>query len=309
MPFEPPQTTDELFGIQRSIFEKLSRVLGHPAISPSKGIGEALAGMVMPPTKEAAASSAMFSVAPAALEPNFRSPEVIAALRKHMAEEMRSRGAITGTSTMKETTLGHELYPTPEWATKVLNNPDLAYSVFNHAPKGMSESDMMTMLLKGERPVSSVPIRGSAPDIDPNPIEQILRGSWYHGMSRSAREAIGASLGDRAAGERLAELSNMGLTSPWTNQERYLDLANRTGFPISLHDSASISNKLGEPAGISLSMLPTKSKQFSADDFIHRVLPLYGGSPSERIVNLMTPEGRKALNDAYDSVMNRSLTI
>ena len=89
MPFEPPQTTDELFGIQRSIFEKLSGVLGHPAISPSKGIGEALAGMVIPPTKEAAASSAMFSMMPATLSPSDIGKNLISGPLKEVVAEYK----------------------------------------------------------------------------------------------------------------------------------------------------------------------------------------------------------------------------
>jgi hypothetical protein len=121
------------------------------------------------------------------------------------------------------------------------------------------------------------------------PIDQILRGSWYHGMSDKARNAVWEGGG-------------------WNPSEGgLLSAANEAGFPLSLHDSASISNKLGEPAGISLSMLPSVSQKFSADEYIHRVLPLYGGQPTERIVNLLRPEGRNFLNDAYDTVINKSL--
>lgn len=57
--FDAPEATEELFGIQKSIYEKLTSVLGHPAISPTKGVGEGITGMVMPPTKEAATQSAV----------------------------------------------------------------------------------------------------------------------------------------------------------------------------------------------------------------------------------------------------------
>lgn len=54
-------------------------------------------------------------------------------------------------------------------------------------------------------------------------------------------------------------------------------------------------------------MLPTKAKDFAADEYIHRVLPQYGGPPTQRVVNLMEPGGRATLNDAYDVVANKIL--
>lgn len=177
--------------------------------------------------KEAFEQGAM-NIQPGYLASNFRSPGQIQALRKMIAEEMRSRGSGAG------------------------------------------------------------------------PIDQILRGSWYHGMSDVSRRATQNPLD-------LETLMQFGSKEPTVLNQRALAVANEMGFPLSLHDAQSISNKLGEPAGVSISMLPTKAKQFSADDYIHRVLPQYGGPPTERTVNLMTPEGRTALNDAYDVVLNSQM--
>lgn len=141
-----------------------------------------------------------------------------------------------------------------------------------------------------------------------DPIDQILRGSWYRGMGPEERNAIGSegsSISPQVWNRIVSEPGELGSLD--INNRISLPFANEMGFPLSLHNAASKSNKLGEPAGVSISMLPTKAQQFSADEFIHRVLPRYGGSPVERTVNLMTPEGRKALNDAYDVVVNRKL--
>lgn len=132
-----------------------------------------------------------------------------------------------------------------------------------------------------------------------DPIDQILRGSWYRGMGAEERDKLAREVKRSGRIYQTQELLK-GNPENWTLSYPYTE-----GFPISLHDSASKSNKLGEPAGVSISMLPTKAQQFSADEFIHRVLPKYGGSPVDRTVNLMTPEGRKALNDAYDVVANK----
>ena len=135
-----------------------------------------------------------------------------------------------------------------------------------------------------------------------DPTDQILRGSWYHGMSKEARDKVSSELFNIDPG-----IWNRLMDDPRMNV-RDLVATNETGFPISHHDAASMSGgKLGEPSGTSLSMLPTKAVSFNntGDEFIHRVLPRFGGSPQERIINLMTPEGRKALNDAYDVVANQ----
>lgn len=88
-----------------------------------------------------------------------------------------------------------------------------------------------------------------------------------------------------------------------------LDTASKYGFPNSLHNSQSMSNKWGEPAGVSTSFLPTKSGSlpFSPDEMVHRLLPLYGGPPTERTVNLMLPEGRELLRYAYSGALGKFL--
>lgn len=200
----------------------------------------------------------VMNIQPGYIAANYRSPEQIQALRKMIAEEMRSRGPV---NTRWQNTSPYSLSPL---------NPDV-----RHMPE-LTNPDIV--------PINSPLVRES------DPIDQILRGSWYHGMSGEARNKVyGPLLPSELRDTALAE-------------------ANYSGFPLSLHDSASISNKLGEPAGVSISMLPTKAKDFSADEYIHRVLPQYGGPPTQRVVNLMSPEGRTALNDAYDVVLNKYLS-
>lgn len=223
--------------------------------------------------------------------PNYRTPEAIQQLRKVMAREMRSRGPIGQIGPEEFTRIGKEgTYFTPERL---------------------------------------------------DPIDQILRGSWYHGMSMPAREAVADTRGnlsnirellstDQGKTKLMSYLSPedkaaqayimSGKATPawvaeylsWGSIPKDLSFSPATlgtvfesGFPVSHHDALSLSNKLGEPSGVSLTMLPTKARAFSADEFIHRVLPQYGGPPTERTVNLMTPEGRKMLNDAYDVVLNQ----
>ena len=136
------------------------------------------------------------------------------------------------------------------------------------------------------------------PETINDPIDQILRGSWYHGLSREARTHLPEN----------PQFTNWYAKENLPHSDFALSLANETGFPKSLHNTQSISNKLGEPAGVSLSLNPVKSGQnFSPDQYIHRVQPQYGGPPTERVVNLMTQEGRNTLNDAYDVVANSYL--
>jgi hypothetical protein len=123
-----------------------------------------------------------------------------------------------------------------------------------------------------------------------DPFDLILRGTPYHGMTEKARGAIWAR-------ENYPATYNSAL-----------DIANETGFLRSLHNSQSMSNKWGEPAGVSTSFLPTKSGTiFSPDEYIHRLLPLYGGPPTERVVNLMLPEGRELIRDAYTGAFGKFL--
>ncbi len=199
--------------------------------------------------KEAMGMGAM-SLMPGYIAANYRTPEAIQALRKVMAEEMRSRGPV----------------------------PQVGQA-------GTLWTDQ--------------------------PIDQILRGSWYHGMSDVARKPSQFTPYARAA-EEVPGFAQLSIGERAAIVKRYeselpLRYATERGFPLSHHDALSLSNRLGEPSGVSLTMLPTKARGFSADEYIHRVLPRYGGPPTERTVNLMTPEGRKMLNDAYDVIANRML--
>lgn len=198
-----------------------------------------------------------------ALKPNYRSKEAIRATRKLMAEEQRARGALNEINHPVNLVNRIELFGYPEPHTGGFN---------------LSEASLYPNPLKSA-----------------DPIDQVLRGSWYHGMSDKARSKLAP------------ELSTKELIAKHGSQYPELSLAYESSFPISRHDAQSISNRLGEPAGVSLSLNPTVSSEFSADDRIFRVMPLYGGPPTERTVNLMTQEGRNTLNDAYDTVANRKL--
>ncbi len=226
----------------------------------------------------------ILNLAPGYIASNFRSPEQIQALRRMMSEEMRSRGPVGRIS-------GQERVPISAYDPQMseILSPDARIGL----PEGWYNAETV--------------VQGTKPD----PIDQILRGSWYHGMSGKAREKMGYGLPTYEA-MQLPEWSTASTARQLElvkEMESRLPLkdASEIGFPLSLHDSASISNKLGEPAGVSISMLPTKAKDFSADEYIHRVLPQYGGPPTQRVVNLMSPEGRTALNDAYDVVANKYL--
>ncbi len=230
-------------------------------------VGEGLTNVLgMTKKPEGAFSLGMLNLTPGYIATNFRSPEVIQELRRVMTEEMKSRGPIG-------TVLRERVARASQYSPEVILS--LEPELINAMKTGRFSS-------RGTQYTESVS----------DPIDQILRGSWYHGMSKVARETL------------------LGETPEWhPGLLEALQVANVKGFPISHHDAFSMSNRLGEPSGVSLSMLPTKTREFSADEFIHRVLPLYKGSPTERIVNLMTPEGRKALNDAYDVVMNKQIDV
>lgn len=257
--------TQETMDLWENGWNSLKRMLTPEITSEGVGtpqsvgwVGETLAGTVMSKTPQEAFQSGLMSMTPGMIASNFRTSQMIQQLRKSMAEEMRSRGPIgqVTPSEMQAWTMHKEKFP-----MEVVGTPE--YKPFKSV---QSEYGPIT-----------------------DPIDQILRGSWYHGMSKESRNKLFGDLPSQMPGESA------------------LIEANRQGIPISHHDSASISNKLGEPAGVSLSMLPTKARQFSADEFIHRVQPQYGGSPIDRTVNLMTKEGRGTLNDAYDVVANKIL--
>ena len=269
--------------------------------------GPGLLSSMMPESLQEAYIGGLLNMTPGYLAANYRSPEAIQALRKMMAEEMRSRGPVAYNKQVSS-------------VPRALSNDelDVMYGSWQDYIKRFGEDTANVQYSK----------------LKPDPIEQILRGSWYHGMSDEARSKMNPSgfayqdifpieknmptgnltwepgLGFIPKSEYMlpkAEMYLDQLSDKLRRETGSLVRVNKYGFPISHHDAASISNKLGEPSGISLSMLPTKAQQFSADEFLHRVLPMYGGSPRERVVNLMTPEGRAALNDAYDIVANKSL--
>jgi len=81
---------------------------------------------------------------------------------------------------------------------------------------------------------------------------------------------------------------------------------NVIGLPGSTHATPSYT-RFGEPYGVSISASPSIARNFSADDYIHRVQPLYGGPPTERIIPLWRPEGQKAMNEGYNAAFNEWL--
>jgi hypothetical protein len=271
--FNLSQGTQDLYSQFREYLtgaasEKLKGVYGGGKKEAQEDISRLLSLIGFDESPKQAFASGIMNIQPGYLASNFRTPQQIQALRKMIAEEMRSRGSVSQVTSKQFVHTG-DMY-----------NPEV----------------IKKQLDKGSAPLYGYdPIGASSIEKVPDPIDQILRGSWYHGMSSQARDkTLGFSL-DRTIGGKAGETPLM--------------LATERGFPQSLHDTQSISNKLGEPAGVSISMLPTKAKQFSADEYIHRVLPQSGGSPMERTVNLMTSEGRKALNDAYDVVANKVLFV
>lgn len=256
----------------------MSDVLGVPFSNISaKPVGEFLAGFIAPKTPEEAQAMAVMAAQPGIVEANFRNPAIIKALRKTMSSEMKARGPAS--FTMKEVTPGRIVGRQDNIPFDItgLENPATG--------KQYTPEEFMTMI-KTDYPEDLAHMKWEPPtqveEIDPN--ELILRGTWWHGMSRRAREKIGITpVSSQLAGGGLAR-------------------AFETGFPRSHHTP-----RIGEPAGVSLSMLPTVGKNFAADEYIHRVLPLFGDNPSKKVVNLMTEGGRAVLNDAYDKALNEIL--
>jgi hypothetical protein len=117
-----------------------------------------------------------------------------------------------------------------------------------------------------------------------DPTDLYARGQFYTGMRHPTREAVKAQ----------------GFADP-------LEGVFTTGFPASDHSGGpSISSAWGEASGVSTTARASLAKQFAADrSIIHRVMPLFGGPPRERSLNLMQNEGKNALQDVYDTVFNR----
>jgi hypothetical protein len=257
--------------------EVRSKVMGTP---PSVMTGtdtlpghvvDALSKMMFPESPKEAFVGGVMGLAPGYIASNFRTPQQIQQLRKVMAEEMRARGLV-GQVEKRVRPFG---------------------SGYNYQDMGNSWFPELEYSIPIERsPLLNIT---KTTETRPNPFEQIARGSWYHGMSKSARANVPVG--------RLYPDRN------WYPETNFLDTANEFGFPISHHDALSMSGgKLGEPSGISLTGLPTKAIDFSDDEFIHRVLPLFGKNPQEALVNLMTPEGRAMLQDAYTTIANQHIT-
>lgn len=245
----------------RRLFGWLANRIGHGIQYPTQTVAKGLETLT--PGSEQELLDSVMGVAPGMIASNFRTPQVIQQLRRVMAEEMRARGPIGSVSGVKTA-------------------PFL--------PQEISEMQGgRTQNLMGFDPNKLVQTT--------DPIDQILRGSWYHGSSPAERDAV-------------RRVGFQGSAKDPEFAEHFLRRLNEVGFQGSTHSGGpAISNVLGEPYGTSLTMLPTEGVQFTqgVDKYIHRVQPQYGGPPTQRTVNLMTPEGRGTLNDAYDIVFNKQL--
>jgi hypothetical protein len=122
----------------------------------------------------------------------------------------------------------------------------------------------------------------------PDPADLILRGSWFHGMSDESRNVLSPAM------------------TQLYKTDRALKLANEFGIPGSTHALPSYT-RFGEPYGISLTASPSIAAKFAADENIHRVMPLYGGPPTERTLQLWKPEHQKRFNEAYNEAFNEWL--
>lgn len=278
IPDELRQMWQSVAGPVHSVTKPIDAAMSWPM--ESSGL---LSGM-MPESPEAGYDSGMLNMTPGMIAANFRSPQQIQQLRKVMAEEMRSRGPAV------QATVGQRTPYTPENIEAMFSDKELPAHLGRRSEAGFDPE------------FSDLGYKTT------DPFDQILRGTPYHGLSDNARRNVVELV--RKEDPILAREFG-GMLSP---DELALRGANEVGFPISLHNAQSISNKLGEPAGVSLSFLPTKSKDFAKDrfgnqdEYIHRVLPLYGGPPTQRVANLMAPEGRMALNDAYDVAANQLIS-
>ena len=267
------------------------------------GVAETATKMVFPETAKEALVGGIANLTPGMIASNFRTPEQIQALRKVIAEEMRSRGPVgSSTKDIIENAPATKVYP-PIGGTG-MEFYDTVYAGFS--PQKMAEERQ----LWSHR--DSIPYKVGEKEI-PDPFDLILRGTPYHGMTEKARPGIlgkaGPNFDFRDIDTWPEEMLRGMKTIDVPGGEVPLATANFTGFNQSLHNSQSMSNKWGEPAGVSTSFLPTKSgTMFSPDEYIHRLLPLYGGPPTERVVNLMQQGGRETLRDAYTRAFGKLLT-
>lgn len=221
-------------GEKQKIGEAFAEILGFP-----KDYDEMLKGQLM-----------NILPMPAHIAANYRTPEVIQALRKVMAQEQKARGAMS------------QVHP----QSKVYSG--LRYDTLTD-----------------------------------DPADLILRGSWFHGMSPAARENFLSEPLGETMGQKWFQNWN-----PTRNQmhEESMIKASQLGLPGSTHALPSYT-RFGEPYGISLTASPSIARKFAADENIHRVMPLYGGPPTERTLQLWKPEHQKRFNEAYNEAYNKML--
>jgi hypothetical protein len=256
------------------------------------GLPGMIAGGIMPETPKDAYESGIIGMGPmpADIAANYRSPEMIQSLRKAMAAENRARGAINQSWDRSKTPM-----PTSEWERTWASEPNEYLSAVQGTDRGKTNL------------ISS-----------PDPVDQILRGSWFHGMRPEARAALTESIAGKP--EQFGFLSNeqieklvphvskdfAGRGYPF-NEDAALSVANAHGFPGSTHANPSYT-RYGEPYGVSITASPSVAASgFSPDQMIHRVQPLYGGPPTEAIIPMWRPEGVKAMNEGYNTAFNQML--
>lgn len=275
---EIPQVLRDIYGSFHEKVMAAAKGIDKPMEWPLEavagpGIAETIAQGVAPEKIEDAFIGGILNLMPGYIAANYRTPEMIAELRRAMAAENRARGAV-----------GQQ------------NRADLIWH------RNTNEALAPTSTTNG--PMYDIP--EVLPYKETDPLDQILRGSWFHGMRPEARQTVlEASPGWEAFRRDLIYGDAIGST--YNTPENILSLANQYNLPASTHATPSYT-RFGEPYGVSLSASPSIARNFSADEYIHRVQPLYGGPPTERIIPLWRPEGQKAINEGYNAAFNQFIS-
>lgn len=255
-----------------------------PMPGPPQTLPQMIASGIMPETPKEAYESGIIGMGPmpAELATNYRTPEAIQALRRAMAAENRARGAVKWSQESNPATI---LQAEKNIVSKEV--PDIPDGEFDALKLILGKYPKKTVYENVER---YAPIGEANYLYNPDPIDQILRGSWFHGMRPEAR---GGLTGNQIIGQTEIERAQYPLR-----------FANAYGLPGSTHATPSYT-RFGEPYGVSISASPSIARNFSADEYIHRVQPLYGGPPTERIIPMWRPEGQKAMNEGYNTALNQ----
>jgi len=121
--------------------------------------------------------------------------------------------------------------------------------------------------------------------------EDLLRGTWWRGQVSVPKPAKVVKNRLFVKHEKLDREAGKKLRSAW---------AGIPDFRQARHKVEKL--KLGEPTGVSLSYDPKQAIKFAQKQEkgkLARVMPMYGGNPREKILQVWNEEHQKVLADAY----------